>query len=198
MAPPVKRVRPGQLIVIDAGHGGKDLGTQTLTGPKAYEKYLSLSTAYILERYLKEMGFKTVMTRTDDTFVPLKDRAAFANERRPVLFVSVHYNAAENTSAHGIEVFYHKSEKDPDRVEKSKAVAGKVLEGVIATTEAKSRGVKTANFVVIKETKMPAILVEGGFLTNSDEATKIRNGSYLKQVAWGIATGIREYFAEQR
>jgi len=181
------------LIVIDPGHGGKDQGTQSLEGPKYFEKNLTLPTAQILNTYLQGFGYKTIMTRRDDLFVPLKERADFANQRKSYLFVSVHYNAAENSKAHGIEVYYYESADNKERSDKSKALANFVLEGVINNTKGKSRGVKHGNFAVIRETQMPAILIEGGFMTNSDEMQKIKDVAYMKQLAWGIAQGIKQY-----
>jgi len=187
-----------QLIVIDAGHGGKDLGAQSIEKPKHSEKNLTLSTAYMLSRYLQQMGYRTILTRDEDTFVPLKKRAEFANDHGCTLFVSVHYNAATNREAHGVEVYYYDSDKNKKRTEASKQVASVVLDSVIGSTEAKSRGIKHGNFAVIRETTMPAILVEGGFLTNQKEIKKIREAEYMQKVALGIAKGVHGYLKKMR
>lgn len=196
VTPPKKIEATGPLIVIDPGHGGKDIGTQSLKTPKYYEKNLTLSTSIALNEYLKLLGFKTVMTRDKDEFIELKDRASFANEKSPLLFVSVHFNSAPSKAAEGIEVYYYKSETEKLRTDKSKILASKVLDGVLSYTKAKSRGVKHGNYLVIRETNMPAIIVEGGFMTNDDEMQKIRDGSYLKKLAWGIAQGIKKFAAQ--
>lgn len=192
-APLPKKAETGPLIVIDPGHGGKDIGTQSLKTPKYYEKNLTLSTSLALNQYLKLLGFKTVMTRDSDEFIELKDRALFANEKKPLLFVSVHFNSAPSKSAEGIEVYYYKSDTEKLRADKSKVLASKVLDGVLSYTKAKSRGVKHGNYLVIRETNMPAIIVEGGFMTNEEEMQKIRDGAYLKKLAWGIAQGIKKF-----
>lgn len=182
-----------KLIVIDAGHGGKDFGAKSLCAPVFHEKNLTLTTANLVTKYLQNLGYRTIMTRTDDTFIELSDRASFANVRKPKAFVSVHYNSAPARQAHGIEVYYYDSEKNKLRSMKSKAFAKNVLDEVIDSTGVKSRGVKHGNFAVIRETDMPAVLVECGFMTNHDEMKKIRKPDYLKKLAWGIAHGVDNY-----
>lgn len=190
--PPWKPSR--ELIVIDPGHGGEDMGTRSLSGPKYEEKSLALSTSLMLRTYLQQMGFEVKMTRSTDRFIALDKRASFANEHDPDLFVSVHYNSAPSKEADGIEIYYYKSSEDKKRSDKSKLVAEIVLKRMISNTSAHSRGVKHGNFAVIRETKMPAILIEGGFMTNQEEMAKIKDPSYLKQLAWGIAQGIDDFF----
>lgn len=194
MAAPVTRppLLPKPLVVIDPGHGGEDTGTQA--SAKAEEKQLTLTTAQMLKEYLRQLGYPTVMTRSEDRFVGLEARAVLANQRGAALFVSVHYNAAPKApEASGIEVFYHVNEANKAKTEASQALAARVLAQVVDATKAKSRGVKKANFVVIRQTEMPAILVEGGFLTNIAEREKIENPAYLRRLAWGIAQGVDSY-----
>jgi N-acetylmuramoyl-L-alanine amidase len=181
------------LIVIDAGHGGEDFGAHSNTLPHYQEKHLNLSTANLLQTYLSQLGYQTIMTRTDDHFIALDKRADFANEKNPDLFVSVHYNSAPSKEAEGIEVYFYRSEQDKKRTRESRLLAQCVLDDVLESTDAKSRGVKHGNFAVIRQTKMPAILIEGGFLTNDREMQKIKDPVYLKKLAWGIAQGIHSY-----
>jgi N-acetylmuramoyl-L-alanine amidase len=197
LAPRIPKRDTRLLIVIDAGHGGQDQGAESKGGTKLFEKNMALTTAHFLNNYLKGYGYHTLMTRTDDTFISLKDRSKFANEKKSNLFISVHYNGAESKKAEGIEVYYYKGGEDEARVVKSKLLAGKVLDSVIAQTQGKSRGVKHGDFSVIRETKMPAILVEGGFMTNDSEVSKIREAAYMKKIAWGIAEGIRLYLQKE-
>ena len=185
------------VIIIDAGHGGNDFGTYSVATPKYKEKLLNLTTASMLREYLKKMGYKTLMTRFDDRFISLDERAEFANKNKATLFVSVHYNSAPNKEAEGIEVFYYRSDKDKTRSADSKLLAQAVNKHIITHAESKSRGVKHGNLAVIRETNMPAILVEGGFLTNATELDKIKETSYQKRIAWGIAQGIHEYLAKK-
>lgn len=188
--PPFKKKK---VIVIDAGHGGDDLGTQSTTKPRYKEKHLNLATAKLLEVYLQKMGYHIIMTRSDDTFIALEKRAGIANNIKSDLFVSVHYNSAPAKQAEGVEVFFYRDDSNKERVSSSKQLALLVLNKIIENTEAKSRGVKHGDLSVIRNTKMPAILVEGGFLTNDDEMKKLKNPEYLKRVAWGIAQGIQAY-----
>lgn len=189
---PVKRYSKG-LIVIDPGHGGDDLGTKSLTAPIVPEKHMNLTTARYLSEALEKKGYRTLLTRYDDLFIPLKDRAQFANERRPLLFVSVHFNAATSKEAKGIEVFYYKSDDKLSRTDASKKLAASILGVLVDRTKAPSRGVKHGNYAVIRETTMPAVLVEGGFLTNDEELERLKNPRYLKLIADSIAEGIDRY-----
>lgn len=178
------------LIVIDPGHGGKDAGTHSFTPPKYEEKSLALKTAMMLRTHLRNMGYRTILTRSCDEFIELQRRAEIANEAKATAFVSIHYNAAGKESVHGVEVFYYLSKDSEKRTEASKKMAENTLHGVLKMTKAHSRGVKHGNFVVIRETKMPAILVECGFLTNTEERAKLYEPSYQRKVVWGIAQGI--------
>jgi len=191
VTPPLKI--SNQLIVIDAGHGGEDDGTSSLSTPRYKEKSLTLMTSKLLKTYLQQMGYQVKMTRTEDVFVALDKRAIFANAINPALFVSVHYNSAPSTDASGIEIYYYKTDEDETRAQSSRKLAEAVLKRVIQNTEAKSRGVRHGNFAVIRETKVPAILIEGGFMTNQEEMVKIKDPEYIKKLAWGMAQGIADY-----
>jgi N-acetylmuramoyl-L-alanine amidase len=140
--------------------------------------------------------YEVVLTRSDDTFISLDRRASFANEQKPRLFVSIHFNSAPSTDAEGIEVFYYRNEENKPRMNKSKVLAQCILDKTIQNTKAKSRGVKHGNYAVIRETNMPAVLIEGGFLTCTSEMEKIKNASYLKSLAFGIAQGVQDYLAK--
>ena len=181
------------LIVIDPGHGGKDKGAHSKKVPKYQEKYLTLTTAFMLKEYLTRMGYEVLLTRTKDVFISLDQRAAFANKQQPHIFVSLHYNTAPNAQAEGIEIFFYRSDANKQRSKDSEALAKSILKRVLSNTGAKSRGVKHGNLAVIRETNVPAVLVEGGFLSNAEEVLKIKDAAYLKQLSWGIAQGINEY-----
>lgn len=194
--PSKKRPQEKILVMLDAGHGGEDFGTHSLGNPKYQEKYLNMSTTLLVKNFLQQFGFEVVMTRTDDTFIALDKRALFANEQKPRVFVSIHFNSAPSKEAEGIEVFYYRNEENKQRMNKSKALAQAILDKTIQNTEAKSRGVKHGNYAVIRETTMPAALIEGGFLTSDSEMEKIKNATYLKSLALGIAQGIKEYLSK--
>lgn len=185
-------------ILLDPGHGGHDVGTQSISKPRYQEKSLNLVTAQFVKNYLQQLGYQVGMTREQDKFVSLDKRTQIANERKPTLFVSIHYNSAPSAEAQGVEVFFYQSKdkEKKERMQKSKRLAQAVLKNVIANTHAKSRGVKQANYVVIRDTMMPAILVEGGFVTNEAELEKLKDPTYLKRLAWGIVRGIEDYLSK--
>jgi N-acetylmuramoyl-L-alanine amidase len=194
----LKKRRQHIRIVVDAGHGGDDFGCSTHSEPKLKEKDLALTVAKFLDRYLKKQGYSTLMTRSDDTFIPLKKRAELANDYKADVFVSVHFNSAPAKKAEVIEVYYYKGEKTPDRTDKSIELGTKVLDELILETSAKSRGVRHGNFAVVRETKMAAILVEAGFLTNDQEAERIRKVGYLQGLAKACAKGVHAYLQDKR
>ena len=196
--PALTKSKP-ELIIVDAGHGGKDAGTSSKR--EAYEeKQLTLQTSLLIADYLKKLGYKTILTRNQDTFVPLETRSEIANSVKADLFVSVHYNYSSSKEAEGIEVFYYKEDKTPpsSRIALSKELGQEVLKKIVKSTHAESRGVKQANFAVIRQTKMPAILIEAGFLSNAHEREKIKDATYRQSLANGIANGIDHYLVTHR
>lgn len=186
---PVKPQKKG-LIVLDPGHGGKDFGAHS---QKYQEKLLTLSTTRLIKNYLEQFGYTVLTTRNEDIFIPLDERTNFANKNQSKIFVSIHYNTAPNSEAEGIEIFYYNSGTDKNRTNLSKSLANDIIKRTIESTEAKSRGVKHGNLAVIRTTSMPAVLIEGGFLTNAQEIQKIKDGAYMKKLAWGITLGINDY-----
>ena len=181
------------FIILDPGHGGHDVGTQSISKPRYQEKSLNLTTANFVKAYLEQLGYEVALTRKNDIFISLEKRAQIANEKKPDLFVSIHYNSAPSAEAKGVEVFFYNSKENKTRADKSKGLAQAVLKHVITHTKAHSRGVKHGNFAVIRETLMPAILIEGGFVTNEAELQNLKDPTYLKKLAWGIAKGVDEY-----
>jgi N-acetylmuramoyl-L-alanine amidase len=171
-----------KTVIIDAGHGGRDLGA---ADSYVYEKHINLDVARRLERTLKEAGFKTVMTRTTDEFIALSERSSRANRYRNAVFVSVHFNSAYRASAVGIETFY--------RTSSSENFAKYVQTELIANMGSTDRGVKTANFSVLRYTKHPAILIEGGFISNRTERGQMMDPQFRQVIADSIARGIIQF-----
>lgn len=169
-------------VVIDAGHGGKDKGG---SWGKVYEKHLALDTAFRLERYLKIKGYKVVMTRSTDEYLTLARRASIANQYNNAIFVSIHINKASRTGATGIETFYYSG--------KGQKLGQEVQSKMIAKVGATDRGNKRASYHVIKNSKNPAILAEIGFVSNSGDRQRMKNGHYRDAIAKAIADGIVEY-----
>ncbi len=177
------------LVILDAGHGGPDEGTKVQT---VLEKRIALSTTLMTKQYLEEMGYQVKLTRAKDAFISLPKRVSIANTAGASLFVSIHYNASKNKTAKGVEVFYPGA-KELWRTHASKRLAHCVLAGLLRQTDASSRGIKEGNFHVIRETQMPAVLIEGGFVTNFEERELLKDRDYLGKIAKGIARGIDKY-----
>lgn len=168
-----------KTVVIDPGHGGHDLGA---ADSYVYEKHINLDVARRLERTLQEAGFKTVLTRSSDEFIELSERSAIANRYRNSIFVSIHFNSSYKPTAIGIETYYRSSE--------SEKLAELVHREVIKSIGATDRGVKTANFAVLKNTRSPAILVEGGFVSNKSDRDAMMDPVYRQVIADSIARAI--------
>jgi len=177
------------IIMLDAGHGGQDEGAKVHSFK---EKKITLATVLYTKKFLEQMGYRVILTRGKDIAMSLPRRVALANKTRSAIFVSIHFNASKNAEANGIEIFYYDS-KDSERAKQSRKLANYVLHYVIDQTEAKSRGVKVGNFHVIRETQMPAVLLEGGFVTNFQECSNLRKRDYLEHLAKGVAQGIDKF-----
>lgn len=173
-------------VVIDPGHGGKDSGTwsKARRGPKVLEKNAALDVGCRLDRKLRAAGFKTVMTRRSDVFVELNDRARISNAQTNAVFVSIHFNDSPKRKIHGIETYYHSSISMPlaKRIERN-------LDGIPGESD---RGVKYANYRVLRLNQYPAVLVECGFLSNKNEAIRAGSADYRNHLADKIADALRE------
>ncbi len=183
----------GQTVVIDAGHGGADRGTKS-RAPFCEEKRLCLQTARLVKRYLDQLGYHVIMTRTNDAFIPLSRRVEIAEQASSSIFVSIHFNSARNPTAHGIEVFFFDAKENKSRTIASKRLAEAILPGVIRRTLARSRGVKKGNYYVLRENSIPAVIIEGGFISNPQECAQLKDFEYQDKLARGIADGIDRYF----
>ena len=169
-------------VVIDPGHGGFDRGG--IPGQLVPEKMVALDTALRLQKILEGAGLRTVMTRTTDIFVPLPMRTAVASAQRDAIFVSIHYNASPQSRAHGIETYCEDSAGAP--------LAARIQRDILTQVSAENRGVKRAEYYVLRNCQIPAVLVECGFLTNPIEATLALSPSYRQRVAEQIAAGVIE------
>jgi N-acetylmuramoyl-L-alanine amidase len=169
-------------VVIDPGHGGHDKGCQW---GRVYEKHLCLDTSLRLENTLKSKGYRTAVLRRSDYFISLPQRVSMASKYRSAIFVSVHYNFTWRQEASGIETFYHSAE--------SRSLATYVQNGMLKRVRGVNRGAKFARYYVIRNTKMPSILVECGFVSNQGERDKMRKAWYRQAVADGIADGISTF-----
>jgi N-acetylmuramoyl-L-alanine amidase len=180
------------IVVLDAGHGGLDFGTK-VKYPLVQEKRLCLTTTLLAKKYLEQMGYHVVLTRSKDYAISLQKRVDIANSIKPNIFVSIHFNSCPKQEPNGIEIFYFDSKENKNKTKLSKSLATDVLYSVIDKTKAKNRGVKTADLFVIRDTQIPAVLIEGGFLTNANERDNLRKQSYLEKIAIGIANGVDNF-----
>jgi N-acetylmuramoyl-L-alanine amidase len=172
------------LVVLDAGHGGNDPGE--VVG-SVYENHINLQIAHKIKAQLEAGGITVIMTREEDVSVSLEDRAQNANACDAALFVSVHCNSFdENSSVSGFEIYYHQDKQ-------AKSLANAILSDLKATGQIKTRGVKTAEFYVLKNTTMPAVLLEMGFLTNEQERQNLCNAEYQNMLAETIASSIVQF-----
>jgi len=194
-APPASLITPpdAPTVIIDVGHGGTDRGARGHM-PYCEEKKICLLTAHLVKQYLDQLGYHVVMTRNTDDFIPLPKRVEIAQQAQANIFVSVHFNSSRSPEADGIEVFFCDSKDDKTRANASRKLADSILTRLIRRTSATSRGVKKGNFYVIRETSMPAVLVEGGFISNPEERVLLKSRDYQEKIARGIADGIDQYF----
>ena len=169
-------------VVIDAGHGGYDRGGGP--GQRIAESIYTLDTSRRLARALRSRGFRIVMTRDDDVFVPLRDRVAIGASYRNAVFISVHYNSGARLDARGYETYYYRSD--------SFGLASRLHAAQLSTLNTEDRHVRRRAFYVLRNPSTPAVLCEGGFLTNPSEASTITNSSYRERWAQNIATALLE------
>jgi N-acetylmuramoyl-L-alanine amidase len=182
MSGEVRAASSFSTVVIDPGHGGFDRGG--IPGQSVPEKMVALDTALRLQKLLERAGLRTVMTRTTDVFVPLSVRSAIANAQPDAIFVSIHYNAARRSAAHGIETY---SENNRGAV-----LAARIQRQIVTRVSTENRGIRSAEYYVLRNCRLPAVLVECGFLTNPAEAQLALTPEYRQRVAEQIAAGIIE------
>nr|WP_243449921.1 N-acetylmuramoyl-L-alanine amidase [Neobacillus terrae] len=177
-------VLKGKIIVLDAGHGGYDVGA---VGRLYYEKNLTLKTVLQLTPILQKAGAKVVLTRSSDVYQTLAYRASISNTNLANAFISVHYNSLNSTST-GLMTFYYSSSKD-------QALATSLQKGIRSkTTALPDKGVKFGDYHVLRENKRPAALIELGFLSNPTEEKVISSSTFQTNAVNGIYTGLFNYF----
>ena len=168
-------------VVIDAGHGGHDRGG--IPGQRVAEKDMNLDVALRLRNVLSASGYRVVMTRSSDVFVPLGGRVAIANSYRNAVFVCIHFNATGRSGASGIETYFYSRDSLP--------LASAIHYYVTGGAPSANRGVRRRGYYVLRKTSVPAVLVECGFLTNPTEAAYAQSASYRQKLAEEIAAGVR-------
>lgn len=230
---PKEKYKSAKLLVLDAGHGGEDSGAVGPNGTK--EKDINLAVVLMLkDLFDKDPEYKVILTRTDDTFIPLAERTNIANENKADLFISVHNNANFKKEISGFEIYFL-SEHASD----SEAAATAILENSVVSLENKpkgdkeilqnmlwsmvvneyinesselssfiacetpgrlkipNRGIKQANFFVLRGTQMPAVLVEGAYLSNYGDEAKLNTKKFQSALADSVYEGVKKYYARK-
>jgi N-acetylmuramoyl-L-alanine amidase len=202
----------GQTICVDAGHGGQDLDC-TCFRPSCYtggtfgvytrqsEGDVNLDVSIYLKQYLKSLGATVVMTRENrcritpgtDAKTELAIRPFIAKQAKSDLFISIHHNDAPNQCINYSMVFYN-----DDVTTRSKRLSHWILNEVAKGTGVTSNGVSRANFAVLRQAQMPAVLVEASFLSNPQQDYLLNCWTYRKQEAWCIAKGICLYTISEK
>ncbi len=205
----VPDVKTFTTVILDPGHGGHDKGAAS---PYEFEKNFSLDVARRVRNELQKAGLRVLMTRNHDSFVELHDRAAVANSKLNAIFVSLHFNASPNLAASGLEIFCVTPRGSPsteydellvrDMVQEygndyelqSFSLASAIYHALQGSSlDMFDRGLKRARFAVLRLTRMPSVLVEGGFLSNKDDARLVADTAWRDKYAQAIAAGILEY-----
>ena len=199
--------KPFAVVVLDPGHGGEDSGAMC---DGVMEKDLPLDVARRVDRLLDSEGVATLMTRLGDNYVSLADRAAFGNRVNDSIFISIHFNEDNKPVASGVETYYAAHQinsgstfaswlpffsRPPSNSPKpeSQSLAGFIQEALVARTRSVDRGTQAKQFYVIANVTSPAVLIEGGFITNKDELSKLVSEDYRDQLAAAVADGILRY-----
>src|ERR1051325_11684970 len=207
----VQSVGKVQTVVLDPGHGGYDKGQVSRYG---YEKDFALDVARKLRPLLQAKGLHVMMTREGDYFVPLEVRAKIANAARNSIFVSIHFNATnDDPNATGFEIFSFTPRGAPSTSDgnvnansfnmqpgssgdaQSVALSACIYHSLLGQLREYDRGIKRARFAVLRLTKVPAVLIEGGFLTEGGECKLISNKDWRAKFAAAIGVGIESYQA---
>ena len=180
------------------------------------EKDLTLDVAQRVDRLLQAQGLATLMTRVGDAYISLADRAAFTNRARDCVFVSIHFNEGNKPVSSGVETYYavHQTTTGTPMVSwlpflqrvssselpnpESQSLAGLIQDSVVTRTQSVNRGTKAEQFFVIANVRYPAVLVEGGFLSNKDDIARIGSEDYREQLAAAISEGVLNYREQLR
>lgn len=190
LSPVTSNALKGKVIVVDAGHGGKDQGSEGI-GLKTKEKVVNLQVANLLAKKLESAGAKVVMTRKEDSTLTLQKRVDISINNNADAFVSIHHNTFKSSSMNGTITFYYSEKKD-------KNLADYIQAELTSRNGLKDLGTRYGNYFVLRENPQPAVLVELGFLSNRNEELMIRTKDFQENSAEGIYMGIVKYFASKK
>lgn len=204
----IKNATEVETVILDPGHGGHDRGAQ---GKWGYESGYTLDVARRARDLLQQQGFKVYMTRDRNVFIPLEDRVRFANKFPNAIFISIHFNHGQSSTATGLETFtlaprgVPSMMSDGPRMSDLTACPGNVNDAanmalataahaaMVGTVGGFDRGIKRARFHVIRNTQIPAVLLECGFLSNISDSRKIASSAYRQVLASAVARAVRNY-----
>jgi N-acetylmuramoyl-L-alanine amidase len=202
----IKNSEPIDTVVLDAGHGGHDTGATSIYGA---EKSYTLDTVLRARELLMQAGYKVVLTRSGDYFVPLDDRAAIASKNKSAIFISIHFNhggmgtgvEAYTLAPRGVPSMMADGPAVSDFVEcngnardqENMALATASHAALVMKTRMFDRGLKRARFVVIRDITIPGVLIEGGFLSNPNEAKLIATPLYRQTLASAVLQAVENY-----
>jgi N-acetylmuramoyl-L-alanine amidase len=194
-------------VVLDPGHGGDDSGAMCGT---VMEKDLTLDVALRAELLLRTAGFSTVLTRDNDRYVSLMERTSLGNRAEDSIFISIHFNDGAREAASGVETYYSPRQtngtggflswlpfvspaQNTQLAAASENLAKCLQNALVQRTQAVNRGIKQERFYVIANAEHPAVLVEGGFMTNKSDVTKLTTTEYRQSIATAISEGVEHY-----
>lgn len=192
--PKTTRIRPlkNVKIVVDAGHGGKELGAVSCS--RNYEKDFNLSISKYLEKNLRSMGANVYMTRYTDKYVSLNDRVKYTNEKNAQIFVSIHANSlpdSKNPQDHrGSSIYYYYDEAKP--------LSNSILNSIEKSMNVNIEGVKQASFAVVRNTSAVSVLVETAYVINPYDNELLMNNNFRQEYAKAIADGIKNYVLQNK
>lgn len=173
------------VIVVDAGHGGTDPGTTSITG--VHEKEIALQFALKIADALRNANYEVYLTRTEDVTLSLNERVQFANSKPIDLFLSIHGNALENNdTVEGLQVLYY-----PDEAERNVELATMMMNYLSSALQAPDRGVlPRPELAVLRGTTSASLLLETGFLSHPEEAIKLENANYQQQFSEAVVQAV--------
>ncbi len=191
------------VVVVDAGHGGKDPGKVSAAG--VYEKDINLSISKKLEKLLESQGINVIMTRTEDMglyeendsnkkMADMRKRCELINDCNADLVVSIHQNSYQSTNVKGAQVFYY--DKSAEGRELATFIQGSMIEGLDKENGRKAKA--NTDYYMLLNSKSPAVIVECGFMSNPAEASLLSDEDYQRKVAWSIHMGIMQYINKNK
>lgn len=178
----------GKVIVINPACGGEEapghIGSNGLI-----EKDINLKIAILLEGLLSKQGATIYLTRNNDVFIPLSERSSLANQIKPHFFISIHQNFINQPTISGTEIYYYRGDKEAEKL------ASSIMEQLVRTTETLNRGVRTADFFLLRDVRVSSLHIEVAYLSNPSEEERLKRIEYLESIAKSIAEGIKNYYS---